>query len=120
MFISEYIVYALILIAGLILFRQFFVALRHDRGRGVQPSLFSAEKNVKMQTFDEKMEIRKRMIVDRAHERGEITNNEVERLFGIAHTTAWRYLEELEGEGRLVQTGRTGRGVVYEPRIGAY
>lgn len=43
----------------------------------------------------------------------EITNDEVEKLLGVSHTTAWRYLEALEKDGILEQKGKEGRSVRY-------
>ena len=42
-----------------------------------------------------------------------ITNNDVERLCGVSHNTAERYLNELEKEGKLIQNGKTGQSVFY-------
>ena len=47
----------------------------------------------------------------RAH--GRITNHEVQMLLKISHSTAERYLEELESHGELEQIGDTGRSVSY-------
>ena len=120
MLIPTYTIYALVFVVGLILFRQVFVAWRNDQERKTQPTLFGEKKKEPPQLLDEKMDTRKRMIVDQAHERGEITNNEVEKMFGVSHTTAWRYLDDLEEEGRLVQVGKTGRGVIYTSTPGAF
>lgn len=42
-----------------------------------------------------------------------ITNDEVERLIGVSHATATRYLDDLEKEGLVEQIGEVGQGVVY-------
>lgn len=120
MFIPSYIIYALIIVAVLIFFRQFFVAFRDQKENGVQLSLFSKKPKKSFEIMDEKMEIRKRMIVARAHEMGKIANDNVEAMFNVSHTTAWRYLEDLENEGRLTQAGKTGRGVIYKAPTGAF
>lgn len=49
-----------------------------------------------------------------AREKGEVTNNDVERLLGVSNATAERYLDELESRGHLVQIGKTGKGVRYK------
>jgi Fic family protein len=49
-----------------------------------------------------------------AHERGEIANDDIERLLGVSNATAERYLNELESQGHLVQIGKTGKGVIYK------
>ena len=46
--------------------------------------------------------------------RGQLTNDDVQKLLGVSDATATRYLEELEKEGRIRQVGREGRGVYYE------
>lgn len=42
-----------------------------------------------------------------------ITNDQVEKFLHISDATATRYLSILEKEGRIKQTGKTGRGVLY-------
>jgi len=42
-----------------------------------------------------------------------VTNNDVEKLLGIADSTAERYLQELESAGKIKQHGQTGRGIYY-------
>ncbi|GBE16528.1 hypothetical protein BMS3Abin15_00349 [bacterium BMS3Abin15] len=43
-----------------------------------------------------------------------IANNDVEKLVGVSDTTAERYLDELEKEGKIRQVGKTGKFVYYE------
>lgn len=43
----------------------------------------------------------------------EITNDGVEKLLGVSHATAERYLNDLEKEGLLKQIGKIGRAVHY-------
>ncbi|MBI2355702.1 MAG: hypothetical protein HYV13_00665 [Candidatus Doudnabacteria bacterium] len=43
----------------------------------------------------------------------EITNDMVEKMLGVSNTSAERYLDELEKQGKLRQIGRTGRSVTY-------
>ena len=45
---------------------------------------------------------------------GKIKTNEVADLLDISRATAFRYLEELEQEGKIEQIGVTGRGVEYK------
>lgn len=120
MYIPTYVLYALVLIGILIFFRQFFVAWRFDNQHNVSFRLFKRTKKPTLETFDEKIDLRKRMIVDRAHQLGKVTNDVVEAMFHVSHTTAWRYLEDLEKEGKLKQAGTVGRGVIYEPVPGAF
>jgi len=42
-----------------------------------------------------------------------ITNDEVEKLLHVSDATATRYLSELEKEGKIKQSGKTGKGVSY-------
>lgn len=42
-----------------------------------------------------------------------VTNDVVQMLLGVSDSTATRYLEHLEKEGRIIQIGREGRGVTY-------
>lgn len=42
-----------------------------------------------------------------------ITNDQVEKLLHVSDATATRYLQQLEKEGKISQTGRTGTGVSY-------
>ncbi|MGB2580541.1 MAG: hypothetical protein WBC83_02505 [Minisyncoccia bacterium] len=60
---------------------------------------------------------RKRKKIDRVMDlfakRTSITNNEVEKLLHISDATATRYLSALEKEGKIKQSGKTGKGVSY-------
>jgi len=42
-----------------------------------------------------------------------ITNDEVEKFMHISDATATRYLSQLEKEGKIKQTGKTGKSVFY-------
>lgn len=42
-----------------------------------------------------------------------ITNDQVEAMFKISNSTAYRTLEALEREGKIVQIGQSGRNVFY-------
>ena len=42
-----------------------------------------------------------------------ITNDEVEKFLHVSDATATRYLSELEKEGKIKQSGKTGKGVSY-------
>ena len=50
---------------------------------------------------------------DTASGRG-ITNDEVEKLLHVSDATATRYLQALEKENKIKQTGVTGKAVFYE------
>ncbi len=53
-------------------------------------------------------------IMARMTEKGKITNDEVEKLLHISDATATRYLQALEKENKIKQTGVTGKAVFYE------
>ena len=42
-----------------------------------------------------------------------ITNDEVEKFLHVSDATATRYLSQLEKEGKIKQSGKTGKGVSY-------
>ena len=62
---------------------------------------------------NERIEKRKRKIVNVTETDGRITNDGVEDLFCISDRTAGRYLGELVKEGKLEKVGTSGRGVYY-------
>lgn len=55
----------------------------------------------------------KEKVLALAQEKGEIKNDDVEKLLGVSNATAERYLNELESEGKLTQHGKIGQGVFY-------
>ena len=58
--------------------------------------------------------IRKDIILTLFKSRKTITNSDVEKLLEVSDATATNYLQELEGEGKIIQVGRTGRSVSYK------
>lgn len=52
-----------------------------------------------------------------ARERGEVTNDDIEKLLGVSDATAERYLDLLESRGHLIQIGKTGKGVRYKVKV---
>ncbi len=60
---------------------------------------------------------RKRKKLDKILEfvtaKGSVTNDQVEKLLHVSDATATRYLTQLEKEGKLQQTGKTGKSVKY-------
>ena len=70
------------------------------------PSCISGEEKIKQE--------RKNKILEYVSQHGKVTNNNVEKLVGVSDTTAERYLDELEKEGKIRQVGKTGRSVYYE------
>jgi predicted HTH transcriptional regulator len=63
------------------------------------------------------IQTRKRVKLDRIMtlftKRTNITNDEVEKFLHVSDATATRYLEILEKENKIKQTGKTGKGVTY-------
>lgn len=51
-------------------------------------------------------------VIQLTREKGEISNNDVQFALKVSDATATRYLEELEKQGKLVQTG-SGKGTIY-------
>ena len=41
------------------------------------------------------------------------TNDDLQNLLGVSDTTIGRYLDELEGQGKIKQVGKTGHSVYY-------
>lgn len=58
-------------------------------------------------------ENRKKMIIAELKEKGKITNDDVQALFDVSHSTATRYFDELQEEGKIIERGE-GRGIYYE------
>lgn len=63
------------------------------------------------------MQFRKRKKLEKIlgllEKRTSITNDEVEKLLHVSDATATRYLSTLEKEGKIKQTGKTGKSVSY-------
>lgn len=56
----------------------------------------------------------KQKILEHLKKQGKITNNDVERVAGVSDSTATRYLQQLEDEGKIKQVGKTGKHTYYE------
>jgi hypothetical protein len=63
------------------------------------------------------MQFRKRKKLEKIlvllEKRASITNDEVEKLLHVSDATATRYLSTLAKEGKIKQTGKTGKSVSY-------
>ncbi len=63
------------------------------------------------------IQFRKRKKLDRVMslflQHSKLTNDEVEKYLHVSDATATRYLSILEKEGKIKQSGRTGKGVSY-------
>jgi predicted HTH transcriptional regulator len=53
-------------------------------------------------------------VLEYIQDKEKFTNDEIEKLLGVSHSTAFRYLEEFEKEGIIKQIGESGSGVYYE------
>ena len=53
-------------------------------------------------------------IMEYLNSHDQVTNDEVEKMLGVSNTSAERYLDELEKQGKLRQVGRVGRSVTYK------
>ena len=58
----------------------------------------------------------KQKILDIIKEKGNIQTKEVAELFEVSRATAFRYLEELEKEGKIEQMGAFGKEVKYRAK----
>lgn len=58
-------------------------------------------------------EERKRKILDIFEEHETPTNNIISDAIDVSRTTVFRYMNELENEGKVSQVGKIGRGVHY-------
>ena len=65
------------------------------------------------QVREENKEKAKDKILELLRERGRISNDDVEKLIGVADSMATNYLDELEKEGKIIKHGESGRGVYY-------
>ena len=59
-------------------------------------------------------ENRKQGILNELEKLNKIKTNQVADFLEVSRATAFRYLEELEQEGKIEQIGTTGRGVEYK------
>ena len=66
------------------------------------------------QKIQEIKEQRKQRILKELAEKEKIRANEVADIFTISRITAFRYLEELEQEGKIEQIGAFGPNVYYQ------
>lgn len=64
--------------------------------------------------IQEVKETRKQGILKELEKRGKIKTSEAADSFEVSRATAFRYLEELEKEGKIEQIGAFGRNVEYK------
>lgn len=56
----------------------------------------------------------KQKILNLLQTKPKITNNDIEKLLRVSNTSAERYLNQLENEGKIKQIGKTGRYTHYK------
>lgn len=56
----------------------------------------------------------KEKILNLLNAQNKVTNDDVEKLLDVSNTTAERYLDQLEKQGKIKQIGKTGRHVYYK------
>ncbi|MBU1179800.1 DUF977 family protein [Patescibacteria group bacterium] len=56
----------------------------------------------------------KQKILNLLQTQTKITNNDAEKMLKVSNTTAERYLNQLEKEGKIKQIGKTGRYTYYK------
>ncbi len=102
----DYVVWAVIAVVGVAI-GVYFSRLRSGQvgRRGRAESLIDTQAAEKVQN--------KAKIMQFVRERGQIQNNDVEKVAGVSNATAERYLNELEKEGKLTQHGTIGQNVHY-------
>ena len=68
--------------------------------------------------YQEKMATKKQeykdKILDLIKEKGRASNKDIKNYLLVSESSATRYAEELEKEGKIKQTGKVGRNVFYE------
>jgi len=52
-------------------------------------------------------------IMEAFTKKNQITNDEVEKLLHVSDATATRYLSALKKEGKIIQVGKQGKGILY-------
>jgi len=62
----------------------------------------------------EAKEVHLSQVMELVREKGDVRNDDVEKILEVSNTTAQRYLDELEEKGHLEQIGHIGRGVYYK------
>ena len=86
---------------------------RTEREKEEQAKIVSGFEDFNHQQ-EEIKEARKQKVLGELAERGKIKTNQVADLLEVSRATAFRYLEELEKEGKIEQIGAFGRNVEYK------
>lgn len=92
--------------------------LRREKGRVEREKEEEEQIAFGFEDFNRQMgemkQARKERILRELGEKKKVRAGEVADLFEVSEMTAFRYLEELEQEGKIRQIGKTGRSVHYE------
>jgi len=62
---------------------------------------------------EKEIEDRTQKIITYIREKGEVSNDDIQALLGIADSTATKYLQQLEDKALITQVGEQGRHVKY-------
>ena len=62
---------------------------------------------------EKEIEERTQKIITYIREKGEVSNDDIQALLGIADSTATKYLQQLEDKALITQVGEQGRHVKY-------
>ncbi len=94
------------LLIGLVI--GFLIGQKRGEGRGVRD-----EGVINLEQIRLKHEHLQR-VLEMAREKSEIANDDIEKALGVSDSTAQRYLQELEAQGKLQQIGQRGKNVVFK------
>jgi len=76
--------------------------------KGKNPFMNKKARELLGQTQENKLKI-----IDYLKKNQKITNDDVENLLKVGNTSAYKYLEDMERQGIIIQKGKTGRNVHY-------
>lgn len=100
------------IVIGFVLSRASFVKDGGVLSESVGGSEKGGDVEEKMSTKEKREDVGQK-ILDLIEEKGRVTNNDIEKLLNVADSTATKYLQRLEDEGKIKQEGETGRFVYY-------
>lgn len=101
------------LIGGAVIgFAVGYAKAMHRAGKKISPETGVARVPNPEQTEERRKRLGQIEEYLKTHE--QITNDEVVKLLSVDDSTAVRYCDELERQGKLAQIGKTGRSVTYK------
>ena len=80
---------------------------------GGQAKLTTKKSHPQPSQKEKEIEERTQKIITYIREKGEVSNDDIQALLGIADSTATKYLQQLEDKGLITQVGEQGRHVKY-------